>query len=198
MRLVKMVSGSARNWIEVNAVQQMKIKKTTTRILSHSSLILFPAAVLVALLVIATAATSSFAQGVSMSSSMRRHAECSEGQPPQRSNPDVARRPLHINPNFPQVRSSAASLPKGATHLMVRSDADARQIFTYFPCPWVAARSGAVGVYRLEVNSQGTVAAVTILKSMGPRRDVRVMKTFVGWRAKPGPLRLVDISWQMG
>jgi hypothetical protein len=110
----------------------------------------------------------------------------------------VARRPLHINPNFPQVRSVAASLPKGATHLIVRSDADARQIFTYFPCPSVEARPGAVGLYRLEVNSQGNVAAVTILKSMGPRRDTRVMQTFVGWRAKPGPLRMVDISWVMG
>ena len=82
---------------------------------------------------------------------------------------------------------------------MVRSDADVRPIFTYFfPFPWVEAKPGAVGIYRLEVNSQGTVAAVTILKSMGSELDVRVMKTFVGWRAKPGPLRIVDISLQVG
>ena len=110
----------------------------------------------------------------------------------------VTTTPLRINPNFPKMPGTAASLPKGTTHLMVRSDADVRQIFTHFPCPWVEPWPGVVGVYRLEVNSQGAVAAVTILKSMGPRRDTRVMQTFVGWRAKPGPLRIVDISWQMG
>jgi hypothetical protein len=147
-------------------------------------------------------ATSSLAQGTNEATSMLRHSYQQEPNkdnlaPAYPASLGFARRPLRINSNFPQVRSVAASLPRGATHLIVRSDADARQIFTYFPCPWVAARSGAVGVYRLEVNSQGTVAAVTILKSMGPRRDTRVMQTFVGWRAKPGPLRIVDISWQM-
>jgi hypothetical protein len=151
------------------------------------------------LLVIAASATSSLAQGSNENGMLRNFngTEPNNGSNYQ-SNPEVARKALRINPNFPQVPSVAASLPIGATHLMVRSDADARQIFTYFPSPWVAARPGAVGVYRLEVNSQGTVAAVTILKSMGPIRDTRIMKTFVGWRAKPGPLRVVDISWQMG
>ncbi len=121
-------------------------------------------------------ATSSLAQGAHENDMLRHMAMMPQSQ----SNASAARRPLRINPNFPQVPSAAASLPKGAIHLMVRSDADARQIFTYFPCPRVAARPGAVGVYRLEVNSQGTVVAVTILKSMGPRRDVRVMQTFVG------------------
>jgi len=143
-------------------------------------------------------ATLSLAQGTNYSNSMLRNGDMHNRDNPYYNSAGTARRPLRINSNFPQVRSVAASLPRGATHLIVRSDADARQIFTYFPCPWVAARSGAVGVYRLEVNSQGTVAAVTILKSMGPRRDTRVMQTFVGWRAKPGPLRIVDISWLMG
>lgn len=139
-------------------------------------------------------ATSSLAQGTSESQSMLRHqAELEKNQ----FKPGVARRPLRINPNFPEVPSAAASLPKGAIHLMVRSDADAQQIFTYAPYPLVAAPPGAACVYRLEVNSQGTVAAVTILKSMGPRRDATAMKTFVGWRAKPGPLRIVDIGWLM-
>jgi hypothetical protein len=103
--------------------------------------------------------------------------------------------PLRINPNFPEVPRPPLRSQTGATHLVVRSDADARPIFTYFfPFPRVEAELGAVGVYRLEVNSQGTVAAVTILKSMGSAVDVPVMKTFVGWRAKPGPVRIVDIS----
>jgi outer membrane biosynthesis protein TonB len=145
------------------------------------------------LLVIVTFARFSLAQV--NESDMLRHWN---GNPPNPSYPGGARRPLQINPSFQEPPSAAAaSLPKGASHLIVRSDADARQIFTYFPYPLVAARRGAVGVYRLEVDSQGTVTAVTILKSMGPRRDVRVMKTFTGWRAKPGPVRIVDIGWQM-
>lgn len=137
---------------------------------------------------------SSFAQGEGASNSMRRHGN---HNPNYNSHLNEARRPLHINPNFPQAAMTGARLPKGAIHLMIRSDDDARQIFTYFPSPEVAATAGTLGVYRLEVNSQGTVAAVTILKSMGPSRDARVMKTCVGWRAKSGPLRIVDISLQM-
>jgi hypothetical protein len=100
---------------------------------------------------------------------------------------------------FPEGLSipGAASLPKGAVHLTVGSDADARKTFTYFPYPRVEAPAGAMGVYRLEVNPQGAVAAITILKSMGSAMDVTPMKTFVQWRAKPGPLRIVDLGWQI-
>ena len=80
---------------------------------------------------------------------------------------------------------------------MIRSDDDARQIFTYFQTPWVYAKSGAFGIYRLEVNAQGAVVSVTILKSMGPVRDARIMKTLVSWRAKSGLVRFVDISLRM-
>jgi hypothetical protein len=144
-------------------------------------------------------ATSSLAQGQNGNGMFHPAQEESQlSYPnPDRPLPMNARRPLQINSNFPQVRTVAALLPRGATHLIVRSDADAQQIFTYFPCPSVAARSGAVGVYRLEVNSQGNVAAVTILKSMGPLRDARIMKMLITWRARPGSLRAVDISWLM-
>jgi outer membrane biosynthesis protein TonB len=92
----------------------------------------------------------------------------------------------------------AASLPQGAVHLIISSDADARKTFTYFPYPPVAAAPRPRrGVYRLEVNPQGAVAAITVLKSMGPARDATAMKTFVQWRAKPGPLRIVDVGWQI-
>ena len=59
-------------------------------------------------------------------------------------------------------------------------------------------RYGRVGTYRVEVSSEGTVAAVTILKSMDPVSDTRIIKIFVTWRAKPGPLRVVDISLRAG
>jgi len=93
-------------------------------------------------------------------------------------------------------------IPKGAIHLTILSDKEAKQIFTYFPYPqapdryWLGGRTES-GVYRLEVDTQGRVSAVTILKSMSPTMDVISMKTFVRWRAKPGPLRVVDVAWQL-
>jgi len=125
--------------------------------------------------------------------------------------------------------SGDASLPKGAVHLVINSDSDARKIFTYFRLPPVEApqeelkdevvggvplaaegiggtpesvtaiskalrRGRPTGVYRLEVSPDGTVAAVTILKSMGSTRDAASVKAFVKWRAKPGPLRIVDFG----
>ena len=95
------------------------------------------------------------------------------------------------------------SIPKGAVHLFANSDAKARQIFTYFPYPqlpdgyWTGGRT-TTGLYRIEVNEQGNVTAVTILKSMGYFLDVTSMKTFVKWRGKPGPLRVVDVPWKVG
>src|ERR1051325_1407304 len=83
-------------------------------------------------------------------------------------------------------------VPKGTVHLTVRSDREAKQVFTYFPYPqapdryWLGGRT-ETGVYRLEVDPEGRVSAVTILKSMSPTMDVISMKTFVRWRAKPGP-----------
>ena len=126
-------------------------------------------------------------------SDMLRHANPN----PYPWNPDAATRPLRFNPNFHDLPSTVNSLPKGAIHLMVRSDTDARQIFTYFISPSIAARPGAVGIYRVEVNPQGSVAAVTILKSMGHIRDIHILKTLVTWRAKPGSLRVVDLSLVM-
>src|SRR6516165_11868255 len=132
--------------------------------------------------------TSSLAQDMSQATSMLQH-----GGP---TGPPMGR--LRINPNLQEVRSAATSLPKGAVHLMVRSNADVRQIFTYFPHPPMEARYGRVGTYGVEVSSEGTVAAVTILKSMDPVSDTRIMKIFATWRAKPGPLRVVDISLWAG
>jgi hypothetical protein len=53
----------------------------------------------------------------------------------------------------------------------------------------------ANGTYRVEVSPEGKVTAVTILKTLGKRLDSLVMKTFITWRGKPGPLRVVDVSW---
>jgi outer membrane biosynthesis protein TonB len=85
-------------------------------------------------------------------------------------------------------------IPKGAVHLVIHNQSDARKIFTYFRLPGVEAPTGTIGLYRIEVNPDGAVAAVTILKSMGSDQDIAYMKAFVRWRAVPGPLRVVDIS----
>jgi hypothetical protein len=93
-----------------------------------------------------------------------------------------------------ETKSSDASLPKGAVHLVINSVSDARKIFTYFIFPPALAPPGTTGAYRLEVNPDGAVAAVTVLKSMGTTMDAISMKTFVKWRANPGPLRIVDVG----
>jgi hypothetical protein len=100
-----------------------------------------------------------------------------------------------------------APIPKGAVHLLVHDDAEAKTVFTYFPYPpfpdWYHPdeshpRPPDLGIYRLEVTPEGTVSAVTLLKSANRMMDVISMKTFVRWRAKPGPLRVVDVFISFG
>jgi hypothetical protein len=88
---------------------------------------------------------------------------------------------------------NGTAIPKGAVHLVIHTNSDARKIFTYFRFPPAVAPAGTTGLYRLEVSPDGAVAAVTILKSMGSDQDLVSMKVFVTWRAVPGPLRIVDI-----
>jgi hypothetical protein len=98
-------------------------------------------------------------------------------------------------------------IPKGAVHLVVRNDAEAKKVFTYFPYPhppdWYHPdlsnpHPPDIGVYRIEVTPEGTVSAVTILKSANRMMDVISIKTFVRWRAKPGQLRVVDVPCSFG
>src|SRR5260370_369466 len=115
-------------------------------------------------------ATSSLAQSADYSQSMLRRWDPDAQY--RQSNPGVARRPLRINSNFPEVPSAAASLTKGAVHLMVRSDADARQIFTYCPYPWVAA--------------QGYGQYVNICRASASERTIRWTAPFVSEAAALG------------
>jgi len=98
-------------------------------------------------------------------------------------------------------------IPKGAVHLLVRNDAEAKRVFTYFPYPrppdWYHPDESHphppdIGVYRIELTPEGAVSAVTILKSANRMMDVISMKTFVRWRAKPGPPRVVDVPCSFG
>jgi hypothetical protein len=105
----------------------------------------------------------------------------------------------------PQVVDPA--IPKGAEHLLVHNDAEAKNVFTFFPYPQFpdtyhpdprVLRPEELGIYRLEVTPEGKVSAVTMLKSGNRMMDVISMKTFVRWRAKPGQLRVVDVFISFG
>ena len=98
-------------------------------------------------------------------------------------------------------------IPKGAVHLLVHNDAEAKKVFTYFPYPrypdWYHPDESYpnppdIGIYRIEVTPEGSVSAVMILKNANRMMDVISMKTFVRWRAKPGPLRVVDVFCSFG
>ncbi len=108
-----------------------------------------------------------------------------------------ARKPI------PEATPIDVPIPKGAQHIVINAgDAELKQVFTFFPYPPtpIDTRNRTLplvrkGVYRIEVTPDGKVAAVTILKSMGRSMDFGAMKTFVRWKAKPGPLRVVDVTF---
>jgi hypothetical protein len=110
----------------------------------------------------------------------------------------------------------AQSTKSEPIHIVVDSDAKAREIFTYFPYPrlpdgyqLITDRGDSLsirphpryliiqGVYRLEVDAKGSIAAISILKSMGRPLDVLAMKTFVHWQAHPGVARNIDVPWRV-
>jgi hypothetical protein len=108
-------------------------------------------------------------------------------------------------------------------HLVVRSAAEIKQTFTYSPYPavpselegYAGSQVGGTGTYRLTVDAQGAVTQVTILKgftvnaiyderfsnvkgSTVPALDKVMVQALMRWRAKPGPMRVVDIYWSFG
>ena len=90
--------------------------------------------------------------------------------------------------------AQGSTIPAGANHIVLRSVDEAKNVFIYSPTiaiPEVPKPQD--GLYRIEVNEKGKVAAVTILRGISPNADTFVMKELVGWYAKPGPLRVVDV-----
>ena len=120
--------------------------------------------------------------------------------------------------------SANASRPeKKPVHLVVRSAAEIKQTFTYSPHPavpselegYAGSQVGGTGTYRLVVDAQGAVNQVTILKGFTvtavyderfsnakgnavPALDQVMVQALMRWRAKPGPMRVVDIYWSFG
>ena len=120
--------------------------------------------------------------------------------------------------------SANASPPeRKPVHLVVRSAAEIKQTFTYSPYPavpselegYAGSQVGGTGTYRLIVDAQGAVNQVTILKGFTvtavyderfstakgnavPALDQVMVQALMRWRAKPGPMRVVDIYWSFG
>ena len=124
-----------------------------------------------------------------------------------------------------QTKSSAnAGRPENKpVHLVVRSQADIKQTFTYSPHPsvpeelqgYAGTQVGGTGTYRMVLDTQGKVNQVTILKGFAvtavyderfsnvkgnavPALDKVMVQALSRWRAKPGPMRILDIYWGFG
>jgi len=125
-----------------------------------------------------------------------------------------------------QTKNSSANASrseKKPVHLSVRSQADIKQTFTYSPHPsvpdelqgYAGSQVGGTGTYRMVVDAQGKVNQVTISKGFVvtavyderfsdvkgntvPALDQVMVQALMRWRAKPGPMRVVDIYWSFG
>jgi len=119
--------------------------------------------------------------------------------------------------------ANAGGAEKRPVHLAVRSQVDIKQTFTYSPHPsvpdelqgYAGTQVGGTGTYRMVVDVQGKVSQVTILKGFTvtsvyderfsdvkgnavPALDQVMVQALQRWRAKPGPMRVVDIYWSFG
>lgn len=121
------------------------------------------------------------------------------------------------------ITANAGDPEKKPVHVVVKSRADLKETFTYSPYPAVpselqgyeGSQMGGTGTYRLNVDAQGAVNQVTILKGFTvtavyddhfsnakgnavPALDKVMLQALIRWRAKPGPTRVVDIYWSFG
>jgi TonB family protein len=108
----------------------------------------------------------------------------------------------------PFTLANAPSNEKDVVHVVVGIASNLKRIFNYCPFPtlpveytteYTRLRISGLGVYRLIVDQEGKVTEIKILKRMGAlgdsRADVAALKTFIRWQAKPGPRRVVDVTW---
>jgi hypothetical protein len=112
---------------------------------------------------------------------------------------------------------------KKPVHVVIRSQADIKQTFTYYPRPaipdelqgYAGTQVGGTGTYRMVVDGQGAVTQVSILRAFTvtavydermsdvkgnavPGLDQAMIQALQRWRAKPGPMRVIDIYWSFG
>ena len=136
---------------------------------------------------------------------------------------------LHLSDGAEPSKQTKAGSANGSrretkpVHLVMRSQADIKQTFSYSPYPavpdelegYAGSQVGGTGTYRLIVDAQGVVSQVTILKGFTitavyderfsnvrgnavPALDQVMVQALQRWRAKPGPMRVVDIYWSFG
>jgi hypothetical protein len=119
--------------------------------------------------------------------------------------------------------ADAGHAEKRPVHITVRSQPEIKQTFTYSPHPaipselqgYAGTQVGGTGTYRMIVDAQGAVTQVTIVKGFTvttvyderfsdvkgnavPGLDQVMVQALQRWRAKPGPMRVVDIYWSFG
>ena len=119
--------------------------------------------------------------------------------------------------------ANASRAEKRPVHITVRSQPEIKQTFTYSPHPaipdelqgYAGTQVGGTGTYRIIVDPQGAVSQVTIVKGFTvtavydercsdikgnavPGLDQVMVQALQRWRAKPGPMRVVDIYWSFG
>jgi len=119
--------------------------------------------------------------------------------------------------------ANAGRAEKQAVHITVRSQSEIRQTFAYFPHPaipdelqgYAGTQVSGTGAYRMIVDPQGAVSQVSIVKGFTvtavyderfsdikgnavPALDQVMVQALQRWRAKPGPMRVVDIYWSFG
>src|SRR5262245_40107363 len=119
--------------------------------------------------------------------------------------------------------ANASRAEKRPVHLIVRSQSEIKQTFTYSPHPaipdelqgYAGTQVSGTGTYRMIVDPQGAVSQVSIVKgftvtavyderfsdikgNVVPALDQVMVQALQRWRAKPGPMRVVDIYWSFG
>jgi hypothetical protein len=119
--------------------------------------------------------------------------------------------------------ANASRAKERPVHIIVRSQPEIKQTFTYSPHPaipdelqgYAGTQVRGTGTYRLIVDPQGAVSQVTIVKGFTvssvyderfsdikgnavPALDQVMVQALQRWRAKPGPMRVVDIYWSFG
>jgi len=122
-----------------------------------------------------------------------------------------------------RTKQSLTNTERQPVHIVIKSRAELKQVFTYFPYPavptelqgYAGSQVGGVGLYRLTVDAQGKVTQVTVLKGFRveavyderfsdikgntvPALDKIMLQALARWRAKPGPMRVVDVYWSFG
>jgi hypothetical protein len=127
-------------------------------------------------------------------------------------------------PEQTKARSANASrAEKRPVHITIRSQSEIKQTFTYSPHPaipdelqgYAGSQVRGTGTYRMIVDPQGAVTQVAIMKGFAvtsvyderfsdvkgnavPALDQVMVQALQRWRAKPGPMRVVDIYWSFG